>query len=160
MTGDCPVSIKLNEDKSKHVVFAGGKEGDYDLIMFAIGRVPRSQSLKVDNVNLELTKSGAIKVDLYSKTNVDNIYAIGDVTDRLMLTPVAINEGASFVKTVFNDCPTATDHHNVACAVFSIPPIGCCGMTEEVAASSISTLAVYESNFTPLMHKISGSTYK
>uniref|UniRef100_A0A0A9XWR0 Trypanothione reductase n=1 Tax=Lygus hesperus TaxID=30085 RepID=A0A0A9XWR0_LYGHE len=105
--------------------------------MFAIGRVPRSTSLKLDKAGVFVKPSGAVKVDFYSKTNIDSIYAIGDVTDRLMLTPVAINEGASFVKTVFGDCPTFTDHHKVACAVFSIPPIGCCGMTEELAAITV-----------------------
>ncbi|EPY27840.1 trypanothione reductase [Strigomonas culicis] len=128
--------------------------------MLAIGRVPRSQSLQLNKVGVELTKSGAVKVDAYSKTNVPNIYAIGDITDRIMLTPVAINEGSALVDTVFGGKPRTTDHTKVACAVFSIPPIGTCGMIEEDAAAKVDKVAVYESKFTPLMHNISGSTYK
>ncbi|GET85767.1 trypanothione reductase [Leishmania tarentolae] len=153
-------SITKNEDGSKHVCFDNGTAADYDEVMLAIGRVPRSQTLQLDTVGIKTRKDGSVEVDAYSKTSVDNIYAIGDVTNRVMLTPVAINEGAAFADTVFGGKPRATDHTKVACAVFSIPPIGTCGVTEEEAAKNYSTVAVYESSFTPLMHNISGSTYK
>ncbi|KAK7196411.1 trypanothione reductase [Novymonas esmeraldas] len=155
-----PAKITLNGDGSRHVVFEDGTESDYDQVMLAIGRVPRSQTLQLDKAGVAVAAGGAVQVDAYSKTSVDNIYAIGDVTNRLMLTPVAINEGAAFTDTVFGGKPRSTDHSKVACAVFSIPPIGTCGATEEDAAKSCSAVAVYESSFTPLMHNISGSTYK
>ncbi|KAG5487594.1 hypothetical protein LSCM4_08039 [Leishmania orientalis] len=155
-----PSKITKNNDGSKHVVFEDGSQADYDHVMLAIGRMPRSQSLQLEKAGVKTDKNGAVLVDAYSKTSVDNIYAIGDVTNRVMLTPVAINEGAAFVETVFSGKPRATDHSKVACAVFSIPPIGTCGMTEEQAAKEYDTVAVYESSFTPLMHNISGSTYK
>nr|AAA30323.1 trypanothione reductase [Crithidia fasciculata] len=159
-THENPAKVTKNADGTRHVVFESGAEADYDVVMLAIGRVPRSQTLQLEKAGVEVAKNGAIKVDAYSKTNVDNIYAIGDVTDRVMLTPVAINEGAAFVDTVFANKPRATDHTKVACAVFSIPPMGVCGYVEEDAAKKYDQVAVYESSFTPLMHNISGSTYK
>ncbi|EPY40572.1 trypanothione-disulfide reductase, partial [Angomonas deanei] len=160
LTKENPAKITKNSDGSKHVVFESGKEDDFDEVMLAIGRVPRSQTLQLDKVGVEVAKNGAVKVDKYSHTNVANIHAIGDVTDRVMLTPVAINEGASLVETVFGKEKRATDHSKIACAVFSIPPIGTCGMIEEDAAKKYEKVAVYESKFTPLMHNISGSKYK
>nr|CAC94295.1 trypanothione reductase [Leishmania donovani donovani] len=157
-----PTKITKNEDGSNHVHFNDGTEEDYDQVMLAIGRVPRSQALQLAKAGVRTGKNGAVQVDAYSKTSVDNIYAIaiGDVTNRVMLTPVAINEGAAFVETVFGGKPRATDHRKVACRVFSIPPIGTCGMTEEEAAKNYETVAVYASSFTPLMHNISGSKHK
>lgn len=155
-----PTKISKNADGSKHVVFEDGSEADYDQVMLAIGRTPRSQALQLEKAGVKVTKGGAVEVDVYSKSSVDNIYAIGDITNRIMLTPVAINEGAAFADTVFGGKPRATDHTKVACAVFSNPPIGTCGLIEEEAAKKYSTVAVYESSFTPLMHNISGSTYK
>lgn len=160
ITKENPSKITLNADGSKHVTFESGREEDFDMVMYATGRTPRSGKLKLENAKVELAKNGAVKVDKFSKTNVDNIYAIGDITDRVMLTPVAINEGAAFAETVFNKNPTATDHSKIACAVFSVPPIGTCGITEEVACEKYRVVAVYESSFTPLMHNVSGSTYK
>lgn len=160
MTNDNPAKITLNADGSKHVTFESGKEMDFDLVMVAIGRVPRSAALQLDNVKVQTKPNHAIQVDASSTTNVPNIHAIGDVTDRVMLTPVAINEGAALVDTIFGRNPRATDHTKIACAVFSIPPIGTCGMIEEDAAKTTDTVAVYESRFTPLMHNVSGSKYK
>ncbi|KPI84131.1 Trypanothione reductase [Leptomonas seymouri] len=159
-TNDNPAKITKNADGSKHVVFESGAEADYDQVMVAIGRVPRSQTLQLDKVGVEVAKGGAVCVDTYSKTNVENIYAIGDVTNRLMLTPVAIDEGAALIETIFGKKPRASDHTKVACAVFSIPPIGTCGYIEEDAAKKYDQIAVYENSFTPLMHNVSGSTYK
>ncbi|KAG5511398.1 hypothetical protein JKF63_07361 [Porcisia hertigi] len=155
-----PAKITKNEDGSKHVVFEDGTHADYDQVMVAIGRTPRSQTLQLDKAGVKIDQKGAVVVDAFSQTSVKNIYAIGDVTNRLMLTPVAINEGAAFADTVFGGNPRATDHGKVACAVFSIPPIGTCGLTEEEAAKKHEAVAVYESSFTPLMHNISGSKYK
>nr|P13110.1 RecName: Full=Trypanothione reductase; Short=TR; AltName: Full=N(1),N(8)-bis(glutathionyl)spermidine reductase [Trypanosoma congolense]AAA30258.1 trypanothione reductase [Trypanosoma congolense] len=160
MTNENPSKIELNPDGSKHVTFESGKTLDVDVVMMAIGRLPRTGYLQLQTVGVNLTDKGAIQVDEFSRTNVPNIYAIGDVTGRIMLTPVAINEGASVVDTIFGSKPRKTDHTRVASAVFSIPPIGTCGLTEEEAAKSFEKVAVYLSCFTPLMHNISGSKYK
>nr|2WOI_A Chain A, TRYPANOTHIONE REDUCTASE [Trypanosoma brucei]2WOI_B Chain B, TRYPANOTHIONE REDUCTASE [Trypanosoma brucei]2WOI_C Chain C, TRYPANOTHIONE REDUCTASE [Trypanosoma brucei]2WOI_D Chain D, TRYPANOTHIONE REDUCTASE [Trypanosoma brucei]2WOV_A Chain A, TRYPANOTHIONE REDUCTASE [Trypanosoma brucei brucei TREU927]2WOV_B Chain B, TRYPANOTHIONE REDUCTASE [Trypanosoma brucei brucei TREU927]2WOV_C Chain C, TRYPANOTHIONE REDUCTASE [Trypanosoma brucei brucei TREU927]2WOV_D Chain D, TRYPANOTHIONE REDUC len=160
MTNENPAKVSLNTDGSKHVTFESGKTLDVDVVMMAIGRIPRTNDLQLGNVGVKLTPKGGVQVDEFSRTNVPNIYAIGDITDRLMLTPVAINEGAALVDTVFGNKPRKTDHTRVASAVFSIPPIGTCGLIEEVAAKEFEKVAVYMSSFTPLMHNISGSKYK
>ena len=158
---DLPVKIELNaEDGSKRVTFGSGKVEDFDVIMYALGRAPKTASLALEKVGIEVGEGGGIKVDASSKTNVSNVYAIGDVTDRIMLTPVAIHEGACFADTVFGSTPRNPDHTNIASAVFSIPPIGTVGLIEEVAAKQFKLVAVYKSSFTPLMHKLSGASYK
>lgn len=160
ITKENPSKIVLNADGSKHVTFESGREEDFDVVMYATGRIPRTDKLSLEKCGVQLSKNGAVIVDKYSKTNIPNIYAIGDVTDRVMLTPVAINEGAALIETVFHQKPTATDHHKIACAVFSIPPIGTCGEIEEEACTKYPKVAVYESTFTPLMHKVTGSAHK
>ena len=101
-----------------------------DQIMLAIGRAPNTEALHVEKAGVELGKRGEVLVDRYSKTSADNIYAIGDVTDRIQLTPVAIHEAMCFVKTVFGGQPTPADHEDIATAVFTTPEIGVVGMTE------------------------------
>lgn len=155
-----PSKIALNADGSKHVTFESGREEDFDIVMYATGRSPRTDKLSLDKCGVQLSKNGAVMVDKYSKTNIPNIYAIGDVTDRVMLTPVAINEAAAFVETVFHQKPTATDHEKIACAVFSIPPIGTCGLIEEEACVKYPKVAVYETSGTPLMHNVTKSAHK
>ncbi|RNF09043.1 trypanothione reductase [Trypanosoma conorhini] len=159
MTKENPAKVELNPDGSKHVTFESGKTMDVDVVMMAIGRVPRTSGLQLQNAGVVLNK-GSVQVDDYSRTNVANIYAIGDVTNRVMLTPVAINEAAALIDTIFGNKPRKTDHTRVASAVFSVPPIGTCGLTEEAASKEHDTVAVYLSSFTPLMHNISGSKYK
>ena len=101
-----------------------------DAVMFATGREPYVDGLGLDKVGVKLNERGAIAVDKHSKTNVDSIWAVGDVTDRINLTPVAIREGAAFAQTEFYDNPTSFDHDLVASAVFSQPPVGVVGMSE------------------------------
>ncbi|KEG14011.1 Trypanothione reductase [Trypanosoma grayi] len=159
-TKENPAKVELNPDGSKHVTFESGKTLDVDVVMMAIGRLPRTDNLQLEKAGVALGKNGAVQVDEHSRTNISNIYAIGDVTNRLMLTPVAINEGSALIDTIFGDKTRKTDHTRVASAVFSIPPIGTCGLTEEVAAQQYEKVGVYVSSFTPLMHNISGSKYK
>ncbi|PWU84429.1 putative trypanothione reductase [Trypanosoma cruzi] len=159
LTKENPAKVELNADGSKSVTFESGKKMDFDLVMMAIGRSPRTKDLQLQNAGV-MIKNGGVQVDEYSRTNVSNIYAIGDVTNRVMLTPVAINEAAALVDTIFGTTPRKTDHTRVASAVFSIPPIGTCGLIEEVASKRYEVVAVYLSSFTPLMHKVSGSKYK
>ncbi len=99
--------------------------------MFAIGREPYVEGLGLDKAGVALTEGGAVKVDDWSKTNVDNIWAVGDVTDRINLTPVAIREGAAFAQTeILPTSRRSFDHADVATAVFSQPPVGVVGLSE------------------------------
>ena len=118
-----------------------------DVVMFATGRAPYVEGLGLDKAGVKLNDKGAIEVDDYSRTNVPNIYAVGDVTDRINLTPVAIREAAAFAATVFGKKPTAFDHEMVATAVFSQPPIGCVGMTETEARRAGKKVDIYATTF-------------
>ncbi len=149
-------SISKNEDGSLHVELDGSDDLDVDVVMFATGRVPNIEGLGLDTVGVELGERGEIKVDEYSRTNVDYIYAVGDVTDRVQLTPVAIREGQAFADTVFGDKPTAVDHSCVASAVFSHPPIAAVGMTEGEARNQLGNVKVYQSDFRPMKNVIAG----
>ncbi|MCH9672060.1 MAG: glutathione-disulfide reductase [Gammaproteobacteria bacterium] len=129
---------------------------DADAIIYAIGRRPKTEDLGLENINIELDANGAIVVDKLSKTSVDNIYAVGDITDRINLTPVAIREGHCFAETVFNNNPIEPDHSDVATAVFSQPTIGTCGLTETQAREQYGDVVIYRSAFRPMKHTLSG----
>ncbi len=116
-------------------------------VMFATGREPHVKGLGLGTAGVKTKDSGAIIVDEWSKTSVDNIFAVGDVTDRINLTPVAIREGAAFAETQFRDNPTTFDHELVATAVFSQPPIGTVGMTEFEARQAFGEVDVYRAVF-------------
>ncbi|GAK32266.1 glutathione-disulfide reductase [Iodidimonas nitroreducens] len=131
-----------------------GDELESDELMYAIGRRPNTEGLGLDRAGVQLDTNGAVRVDDYSRTNIDTIWAVGDVTDRIALTPVAIKEGHAFALTRFNKTPTAPDHHNVASAVFSHPPIGSVGMTEDQALDKLGDVDVYESDFRPMKHTL------
>jgi glutathione reductase (NADPH) len=126
-----------------------------DLVMYATGRGPNTRGIGLEDVGVEMDRNGAIVVDEYSKTSVDNIYAIGDVTDRIQLTPVALAEGMAFARTVFDGKPTSVSYENVPSAVFSQPPIGTVGLTEEDARKN-HRVAIYQSRFRPMKHTLSG----
>ncbi|MEM6728971.1 MAG: FAD-dependent oxidoreductase, partial [Pseudomonadota bacterium] len=115
------------------VKMSTGHEGTYDKVLFATGRAPNTRGMGLAEAGVELGRAGDIKVDAYSKTSVDHIYAIGDVTKRVELTPVAIREGMAFVETVFKGNPTPVDHELIPTAVFTQPELGTVGMTEEEA---------------------------
>ena len=121
-----------------------------DQIMFATGRTPHVKGLGLDKAGVELTKDGAIKVDELSKTTADNIWAIGDVTDRMNLTPVAIREAVAFHETVFKNNPQAFDYEAVPTAVFSQPPVGIVGLTESEARKACGPVDVYLTRFRPM----------
>jgi len=125
-------------------------------VMLAIGRVPNTSDMGLNKIGLKLGKRGRVEVDKYSRTNIEHIYAIGDVTDRMALTPVAIHEAMSFVKTVFDGVPTPVDHTFVPTAVFSQPEIGTVGMTEHSALAHGHAIDVYKSSFRPLKNTLSG----
>ena len=146
-------------DKKGDEVFAFTDKGEVieaDQVMLAIGRHPNTRGLGLDKAGVKLGKHESVLVDEYSKTNVGHIYAIGDVTDRLQLTPVAIHEAMCFVKTVFEGKPTPVDHHLVPTAVFSRPEIATVGLTETQALEAGHAIDVYQSTFRPLKHTLSG----
>ena len=126
-----------------------------DQVLFALGRAPYVEGLGLENAGVAL-KDGAVIVDDYSRTNVENIWAVGDVTDRINLTPVAIREGAAFAQTEFYDNPTTFDHEMVASAVFSQPAIGSVGMTEAEARHAHGKVDIYLSRFRAMKHAFAG----
>jgi len=127
-----------------------------DLIMFATGRTPTTHNLGLEQAGVKLDYEGAVVVDAYSCSSVANIYAVGDCTDRLQLTPVAIAEGQAVAETLFHGNPKTPDYENVPTAVFSQPPIGTVGLTEAEARERYGAIDVYRSSFRPLKHTLSG----
>lgn len=140
-------SIEKNDDGSLHVEMSNHSPLDVDIVLIATGRVPNTDGLGLENAGVETDEKGAIKVDEYSKTNVDSIYAVGDVTNRVQLTPVAIREGQAFAETVFNDNPKTVDYSAIPSAVFSHPPLAAVGMTEAEARKTLGNVKVYSSDF-------------
>ncbi len=127
-----------------------------EVVMFCLGREPYVEGLGLETAGVVLNDKGAVAVDAYSKTNVDNIWAVGDVTDRINLTPVAIREGAAFAQTVFYDRPTSFDHEMVASAVFSQPPIGSVGLTEADARHQYGKVDIYLARLKPMKYAFGG----
>ncbi|MFK7956702.1 MAG: glutathione-disulfide reductase [Lysobacterales bacterium] len=127
-----------------------------DQLLLATGRSPKVEGLGLDGVGVKTNDKGVVMVDPSSKTSVDNIFAVGDVTDRMNLTPVALAEGQAFAQTEFGDQPTPLDHHNIPSAVFSQPPVGSVGLSEEQARSEYGEIQVYQSSFKPMKHTLSG----
>jgi len=134
------------DDRGLWVKCTTGHDHHFDAVMYATGRVPNTDNLGLENTGVELGRKGEIIVDDYSQTAVPSIYAVGDVTDRINLTPVAIREGAAFVDTVFHGKPTKADHELVASAVFTQPELGTVGMTEEEARDQ-EPIEVYSATF-------------
>ncbi|NVE94304.1 glutathione-disulfide reductase [Altererythrobacter lutimaris] len=149
-------SIEKQDDGKLLVKLTGEDPQLVDQVMFATGRVPNIDGLGLETVGVETGENGAIQVDAYSKTNVDYIYAVGDVTDRVQLTPVAIREGHAFADTVFGDNPRTVDHSCIPSAVFSHPPIAAVGMTEGEARNKLGNIKVYQSDFRPMKNVLAG----
>ena len=129
---------------------------EVDCVMFATGRIPHTRDLGLEAVGIELGKKGEIKVDRFSKTNIDHIYAVGDCTDRVQLTPVAIREGQAFADTVFGNDPTTVDYDHIPSAVFSHPPMAGVGLTEGEAKNQLGSVKVYLSDFRPMKNVVAG----
>jgi len=132
-----------------------GMERVFDQVMFATGRKPNTEGLGLEEVGVALGRNGEILVDDYSATAVSSIHAIGDVTGRVQLTPVAIREGMAYVETVFNDNPTPVDHKLIPSAVFTQPELGSVGLTEEEARDQ-EPIEVYCTSFRPMNHAFAG----
>ena len=137
-----------------------GEQIEADQVLYAIGRDPNTNGIGLEEAGVELDESGAVKVDEYSRTTQSNIYAVGDVTNRVNLTPVAIQEAMAFVDTVYRDKPRGLDHENVPMAVFSQPPIGSVGMSEARAREAVGEVEIYRSSFRAMKHTLSGRQEK
>jgi len=151
-------TIAAIENLGKHYTakLSNGNHVTADRVMFATGRTPNVHKLGLEKVGVNLAKNGGIAVDEHSRTSVSNIYAVGDVTNRINLTPVAIREGHAFADTVFGGKPTIVDHANVPTAVFSEPEVGAVGLTEAEARSRLAQTDIYKAMFRPLKATLSG----
>ncbi|MCH8489164.1 MAG: glutathione-disulfide reductase [Oceanicaulis sp.] len=144
-------SIEPSKREGFHTVHLDtGDELESDAVVLATGRDPYTAGLGLEAAGVEVLENGAIKVDEYSRTSVDHIYAVGDVTNRVNLTPVAIREAMAFVETVFKDRPTAFDYSDIASAVFTQPPVGTVGLTEAEARRTHGEIDIYKSKFRPM----------
>jgi glutathione reductase (NADPH) len=132
-----------------------GSQSEFDLVMFATGRAPNTSGMGLEDLGVTLGRRGQIIVDDYSQTAVPSLFAVGDVTDRINLTPVAIREGHAFADTVFRGIPTKADHELVASAVFTQPEMGAIGLTEE-AAREREPIEVYATSFRPMKTAFAG----
>ncbi|MGA8651595.1 MAG: glutathione-disulfide reductase [Xanthobacteraceae bacterium] len=152
----CKVAAIEQLDSRLSVHFSNGFQHTADYVMFATGRAPNIAKLGLEEAGVAIAKNGGIAVDEYSRTRVPSIYAIGDVTNRIALTPVAIREGAAFSETVFGGKPTVVDHANVPTAVFSDPEVGVVGLTEAEARMRFARTDIYRAMFRPLKATLSG----
>ena len=136
--------------------FADGHHCESEVVMFALGREPYTEGLGLETAGVKLDARGAVVVDDYSRSNVQNIWAVGDVTDRLNLTPVAIREGHAFADTEFYGRPTRFDHETVASGVFSQPPVGTVGLSEADARHKYGKVDIYLTRFRPMKTAFAG----
>jgi glutathione reductase (NADPH) len=133
-----------------------GSTLEADVILFAIGRNPNTAGLGLDKLGVDMTERGAVKVDASSRSSVESVFAVGDVTDRVNLTPVAIREGHAFADTEFGNKPWTVDYDFIPTAVFSTPEIGTVGLPEDGARARYPKLDVYKSSFRPMKATLSG----
>ncbi|ATU91260.1 glutathione-disulfide reductase [Phyllobacterium zundukense] len=152
--------VKRQDSGHLTVHLSSGDELVADQVMLAIGRVPNTKSLGLEAAGVDVDEIGAIKVDAYSRTSKANIWAVGDVTNRVQLTPVAIHEAMCFLETAFRNNPTKPDHRQIATAVFSQPEIGTVGLSEEEASKEFKELEVYRALFRPMRNTLSGAKDK
>lgn len=151
-------AIKKMNDGSLRATLEDGSCIDTDCVLYATGRKPHLQDLHFEQVNIELDSKGMIKVDSTFQTSEPSIYALGDVTGGMELTPVALEEGMAFAKTHYNNQPTIVDYNTIPTAVFCQPNIGTCGLTEELAKQQYSEITIFESEFRAMKHTIGGRT--
>jgi len=149
-----PARIDRASDGALIVTLEDGEAVETDAVMFATGRRPNTTGLGLEHAGVELAHDGSIAVDAYSRTNIEHIYAVGDVTNRIQLTPVAIEEAMAFVDTCFHGKPRAMDYRNVPSAVFTHPPVGTVGLTEETALQAGHRLDIYRAVFRPMKHTL------
>lgn len=153
-------SIEKNADGTLAVHFTDGVVHEYDLVLYATGRKPAVDDIGLENVNVATRDNGAIIVDEEFRTSEPNVFALGDVTDRLQLTPVAIEEAMCFSSTQYLNQPKVMDYENIATAVFCQPNVGTVGLREDQAREQYANIDIYRSSFRPMKHTLSGSDEK
>jgi len=142
--------------ESFSIMTTGDNILESDCVMYATGRTPNTGDLGLEAAGVALDGAGAVTVDRFSQTSVQGIYAVGDCTNRMNLTPVAINEGRLLAETLFNGNPQAMDYSNVPTAVFTQPPVAAVGLTEDEALRQYRRIDIYDTGFTPMKHTLSG----
>jgi len=148
--------MKLTKEGDKiRVTDTNGRDRLFDQVMFATGRAPNTENMGLEEIGVKLGRKGEVVVDEYSQTGVPSVYAVGDVTDRVNLTPVAIREGMAFVETVFKGNPTPVDHELIPTAIFTQPEMGTVGLSEEEAAEQ-EPIEVYATSFKPMQQAFAG----
>ena len=148
--------LEMSEcDEGIRVMATNGQERTFDKVLFATGRIPNSANLGLEDIGIETGRKGEIIVDQYSRTSLPSVYAIGDVTDRVNLTPVAIREAMAFVETVFNNNPSSPDHELIPTAIFTQPEMGTVGLSEEDAREQ-EPIEVYATSFNPMQTAFAG----
>jgi glutathione reductase (NADPH) len=151
-----PIAAIDKEDGQYRITCKDGRLAKTGLVMMAIGRLPNTRGLGLERAGVKLGARGEILVDASSRSSVSNIYAVGDVTDRVNLTPVAIREGHAFADSQFGNRPSIVNHELVPTAVFSTPELGTVGLPEHLARERYPRLDVYKSRFRPLKGTLSG----
>jgi glutathione reductase (NADPH) len=144
------------DDGTLHVTMTGCDDIAADQVLFATGRSPNTKSIGLESVGVEMGEKGQIKVDADSRSSVPSIFAVGDVTDRIQLTPVAIREGQAFADTFFGNRPHQVDYGCIPSAVFSHPPLAGVGMTESEARNKLGQVKTYTSDFRPMKNVLAG----
>jgi glutathione reductase (NADPH) len=153
---NCRLERVEKTDSGLVLHFADGKTMETDVVLWALGRVPNVEGLGLTDVGVALNEKGAIAVDADNRTNVPNIFAVGDVTDRVQLTPVAIREGHAFADSQFGNKPWHVDYNAIPSAVFSNPPLGSVGLTEAQARNAFGQVRVFTSDFRPMKNVLAG----
>jgi glutathione reductase (NADPH) len=148
--------VEKGEDGRVTIHMSGSDPIEADLLMYAIGRTPNTSGLGLENAGVDLDSSGAIVVNADNQSTCESIYAVGDVTNRIQLTPVAIREGQAFADTVFGNKPTRVDYENVPAAVFSHPPLASVGLTEGQARNKLGSVKTYTSDFRAMKNVLAG----
>jgi glutathione reductase (NADPH) len=149
-------SIEKREDGGLLVRMDGCDAIEADAVMFAIGRRPNTDGLGLEKAGVEVDDKGAVVVDADNKSTCDSVYAVGDVTNRVQLTPVAIREGQAFADTIFGNKPCRVDYENIPSAVFSHPPLAGVGMTEGQARNRLGSVKTFTSDFRPMKNVLAG----
>ncbi|MGA8050825.1 MAG: glutathione-disulfide reductase [Burkholderiales bacterium] len=155
-----PAAIARHSDGVLEVTYGDGQHARAELVLFATGRVPNSSGLGLEAAGVKVGPIGEVLVDAYSKTSVPSIHAIGDVTNRINLTPVATAEGMALAKTLFRGQPTALDYENVPTAVFANPNLAAVGLSEEQARERFARIEIYRASFRSLKHTLASSEEK
>jgi len=156
----CDITHIEKRDDCLVATLVDGVTIETDFIMYATGRVPNVEGLCLETLGIKTKPNGAVAVDAFSQTNIPNIYAVGDVTDRVALTPIAIREGQAFAETVFNNNPIAVDHSIIPTAVFSQPELGTIGLAEHEARAQFDEIDIYKTSFRAMKHTMTGRDEK